>query len=176
MAHRFSESCVKSGLETEPYWRDVGTIDAFWQANIDLTDFVPKLDLYDNEWPIWTYAEIVPPAKFVHDEDGRRGMAISSLVSGDCIVSGSEVRNSLLFTGCRTHSFSALDYVVALPQVIVHRKAQLKNCVIDRGVIIPEGLVVGEDPVEDERWFRRTDAGIVLVTQDMLDARAAVLG
>ncbi len=99
MAHRFSESCVKSGLETEPYWRDVGTIDAFWQANIDLTDFVPKLDLYDNAWPIWTYSEIVPPAKFIHDEDGRRGSAVSSLVSGDCIVSGSEVRNSLLFTG-----------------------------------------------------------------------------
>ena len=99
MAHKFADSCVKVGLETEPYWRDVGTIDAFWQANIDLTDFVPKLDLYDNAWPIWTYAEIVPPAKFIHDEDGRRGMAVSSLVSGDCIVSGSEVRNSLLFTG-----------------------------------------------------------------------------
>ncbi len=106
MAHRFSESCVKSGLETEPYWRDVGTIDAFWQANIDLTDFVPKLDIYDNAWPIWTYAEIVPPAKFIHDEDGRRGSAVSSLVSGGCIVSGSEVRNSLLFTGVRTHSYS----------------------------------------------------------------------
>ena len=92
-------------METEAYWRDVGTIDAFWQANIDLTDFVPKLDLYDNDWPIWTYAEIVPPAKFIHDEDGRRGMAVSSLVSGDCIVSGSSVRNSLLFTGVRINSF-----------------------------------------------------------------------
>ncbi len=89
MAHRFSDSCVTSGHETEPYWRDVGTIDAFWQANIDLTDFVPKLDIYDNAWPIWTYAEVVPPAKFIHDEDGRRGSAVSSLVSGDCIVSGS---------------------------------------------------------------------------------------
>ena len=99
MAHKFADSCVMSGLETEPYWRDVGTIDAFWQANIDLTDFVPKLDLYDNAWPIWTYAEIVPPAKFIHDEDGRRGSACRSLVSGDCIVSGSAVSNSLLFTG-----------------------------------------------------------------------------
>ena len=170
MAHSFAESCVTSGLEDEPYWRDVGTIDAFWQANIDLTDFVPKLDLYDNSWPIWTYAEIVPPAKFIHDEDGRRGSAVSSLISGDCIVSGSEVRNSLLFTGCRTHSFSSLEYVVALPQVVVNRRAELKNCVIDRGVIIPEGLVIGEDPVEDAKWFRRTDNGIVLITQDMIDA------
>jgi glucose-1-phosphate adenylyltransferase len=154
----------------------VGTIDAFWQANIDLTDFVPKLDLYDNTWPIWTYAEIVPPAKFIHDEDGRRGSAVSSLVSGDCIVSGSEVRNSLLFTGVRSHSYSSLEYVVALPQVVVNRKARLKNCVIDRGVIVPEGLVVGEDPDEDGKWFRRSEGGIVLVTQDMLDVRAARLG
>jgi glucose-1-phosphate adenylyltransferase len=173
VAHRFADSCVKAGLEVEPYWRDVGTIDAFWQANIDLTDFVPKLDLYDNTWPIWTYAEIVPPAKFIHDEDGRRGSAVSSLVSGDCIVSGSEVRNSLLFTGVRSHSYSALDHVVALPYVTINQKAQLKNCVIDRGVTIPQGLVVGEDPVEDAKWFRRTDTGIVLVTQSMLDKRAA---
>ena len=176
MAHRFSESCVTSGLETEPYWRDVGTIDAFWQANIDLTDFVPKLDIYDNAWPIWTYAEIKPPAKFIHDEDGRRGSAVSSLVSGDCIVSGSAVSNSLLFTGCRTHSFSTLEYVVALPDVIVGRGAELRNCVIDRGVIIPENLVIGQDAVEDALWFRRTEAGVVLVTQDMLDARARKLG
>ncbi len=175
MAHRFADSCVRSGLETEPYWRDVGTIDAFWQANIDLTDFIPKLDLFDNSWPIWTYSEIVPPAKFIHDEADRRGMAVSSLVSGGCIVSGSEVRNSLLFTGCRTHSYSALEYVVALPYVDVARRARLKNCVIDRGVAIPEGLVVGEDPDEDAKWFRRTDSGIVLITQDMLDARARSL-
>ncbi|MBA3910897.1 MAG: glucose-1-phosphate adenylyltransferase, partial [Rhodobacter sp.] len=175
VAHKFADSCVTSGHETEPYWRDVGTIDAFWQANIDLTDFVPKLDLYDNAWPIWTYAEIVPPAKFIHDEDGRRGSAVSSLVSGDCIVSGSAVSNSLLFTGCRTHSYSSLEYVVALPQVIVNRKAQLKNCVIDRGVVIPEGLVVGVDPEEDTKWFRRSEGGIVLVTQDMIDARNKAL-
>lgn len=176
MAHRFSESCVTSGLETEPYWRDVGTIDAFWQANIDLTDFTPKLDLYDNAWPIWTYAEIVPPAKFIHDEEGRRGSAVSSLISGDCIVSGSEVRNSLLFTGCRSHSYSTLEYVVALPYVTVNRNAQLRNCVIDRGVVIPDRLVVGEDPDEDARWFRRSEGGVVLITQPMLDARAARLG
>lgn len=176
MAHRFSDSCVRSGLEKQPYWRDVGTIDAFWQANVDLTDFIPELDIYDNSWPIWTYAEIVPPAKFIHDEEGRRGSAISSLVSGDCIVSGSEIRNSLLFTGVRCHSYSSLEYAVALPYVNVSRKAQLKNCVIDRGVNIPEGLIVGEDPEEDARWFRRSDKGIVLITQDMLDIRAAKLG
>ncbi len=176
MAHRFSDSCVTSGHETEPYWRDVGTIDAFWQANIDLTDFVPKLDIYDNAWPIWTYAEVVPPAKFIHDEDGRRGSAVSSLVSGDCIVSGSEIRNSLLFTGVRSHSFSSLEHAVVLPYVTVNRSARLKNCVIDRGVVIPAGLVVGEDPEEDARWFRRSEGGITLITQDMLDARAARLG
>ena len=176
VAHKFSDSCVKSGLETVPYWRDVGTIDAFWRANIDLTDFVPALDMYDRAWPIWTYAEIVPPAKFIHDEAGRRGSAVSSLVSGDCIVSGTEVRNSLLFTGVKTHSFASLDHVVALPYVTVNRNATLKNCVIDRGVIIPDGLAVGDDAAEDAKWFRRTDSGIVLVTQPMLDARAAKLG
>ena len=176
VAHKFAESCVKAGLEQEPYWRDVGTIDAFWQANIDLTDFVPKLDIYDHTWPIWTYSELVPPAKFVHDSDERRGSAVQSLVSGDCIVSGGEVRNSLLFTGCRVKSYTTLDFVVALPKVIVNRKAELKNCVIDRGVIIPEGLVVGQDPDEDVKWFRRSENGIVLVTQDMLDVRARVLG
>ena len=176
MAHRFSESCVTSGLEKEPYWRDVGTIDAFWQANIDLTDFIPKLDLYDNAWPIWTYAEIVPPAKFIHDEDGRRGSAVSSLVSGDCIVSGAEVKNSLLFTGVRAHSFSTLEYTVLLPYVTVGRRCELSHAVVDRGVTIPEGLVVGADPDEDAKWFRRTEAGIVLITQDMLDRRAAALG
>ncbi|AXQ93285.1 glucose-1-phosphate adenylyltransferase [Cereibacter azotoformans] len=176
MAHRFSDSCVMTGLETEPYWRDVGTIDAFWQANIDLTHFTPKLDLYDREWPIWTYSQIVPPAKFIHDSERRRGMAISSLVSGDCIVSGSEIRSSLLFTGCRTHSYSSLSHVVALPHVTVNRKADLTNCVLDRGVVIPEGLVIGQEPEEDARWFRRSEGGIVLVTQDMLDARARALG
>ena len=176
VAHKFADSCVRSGLEKEPYWRDVGTVDAFWRANIDLTDFVPELDMYDNSWPIWTYSESVPPAKFIHDEDGRRGSAVSSLVSGDCIVSGSSVANSLLFTGVRTHSYSSLDYVVALPYAEIARSARLKNCVIDRGVMIPEGLIVGEDADEDAKWFRRTDSGIVLITQDMLNARAKAKG
>jgi glucose-1-phosphate adenylyltransferase len=173
MAHRFEESCVTTGLEQEPYWRDVGTIDAFWQANIDLTQFTPALDLYDTTWPIWTYSEIVPPAKFVHDEDGRRGLAVSSLVSGACIVSGSEVHNSLLFTGVRTHSYSLLQHVVALPYCEIGRKAELTNCVLDRGVKVPEGLVVGQDPKADAKWFNRTENGIVLITQPMIDAWSA---
>lgn len=175
-AHRFSDSCVQSGLETEPYWRDVGTIDAFWQANIDLTKFTPPLDLYDNSWPIWTYAESAPPAKFIHNEDKRRGMAVSSMVSGGCIISGSEIRESLLFTGVRSHSFSSLYQVVALPYVDVGREAKLSKCVIDRGVEIPDGLVVGEDPVEDAKWFRVSDSGVVLITKNMITARAAALG
>ena len=170
-AHRFSDSCVMTGHETRPYWRDVGTVDAFWQANIDLTAFIPDLDLYDNSWPIWTYSELVPPAKFVHDEDGRRGSAVQSMVSGGCIISGAEVKNSMLFTNTRLRSYSELDHAVLLPGAHVERSAQLTNCVIDSGVVIPEGLVVGEDPEEDARWFRRTDSGITLVTQPMLDRR-----
>lgn len=173
IAHRFTDSCVRSESEAEPYWRDVGTIDAFWEANIDLTDFIPALDLYDKNWPIWTYAEITPPAKFVHDEETRRGQATSSLVSGGCIVSGSKIDKSLLFTGVIVHSYSVLDGVVALPKVTVSRNASLKNVVVDRGVIIPEGLVVGEDPKEDARRFRRTDNGIVLITKPMIEKLGA---
>jgi glucose-1-phosphate adenylyltransferase len=169
VAHRFTKSCIRSSFESVAYWRDVGTVDAYWEANIDLTDITPELDLYDKEWPIWTYAEIKPPAKFVHDEDGRRGSAISSLVSGDCIVSGAALRRSLLFTGVRANSFSSLEEAVVLPEVVISRNAQLKKVVIDRGVVIPEGLVVGEDPEEDARRFRRTDKGVCLITQPMID-------
>ena len=169
VAHRFPESCVRSESEKEAYWRDVGTVDAYWEANIDLTDFVPALDLYDSEWPIWTYAEITPPAKFIHDENGRRGMAVSSLVSGGCIISGSRVDKSLLFTGVHAHSYSELEHVVALPYVQIRRGARLRKAVIDRGVEIPAGLVVGEDPELDARRFRRTDKGVCLITQSMID-------
>jgi glucose-1-phosphate adenylyltransferase len=169
VAHRFSESCVRSGFEAEAYWRDVGTLDAYWKANIDLTDVTPALDLYDMEWPIWTYGEITPPAKFVHDLDGRRGQAVSSLVSGGCIVSGASLRHSLLFTGVRAHSFASVDSTVVLPYAEIGRSARLRNVIVDRGVRIPEGLVVGEDPIEDARRFRVTDEGICLITQQMLD-------
>jgi glucose-1-phosphate adenylyltransferase len=170
VAHRFSDSCVMTGSEPRPYWRDVGTVDSFWRANIDLTDFEPELDIYSQDWPIWTYGEVTPPAKFIHDEEGRRGTAVSSMVSGGCIVSGSTVLQSLLFTGVHSHSYSHLEKVVALPYSIINRKARLTNVVLDRGVIIPEGLVVGEDPVEDARHFRVTENGVTLITQKMIDA------
>jgi len=172
VAHRFTRSCVRSENESQSYWRDVGTVDAYWEANIDLTDVVPALDLYDRNWPIWTYSELVPPAKFVHDEDGRRGKAVSSLVSGGCIISGAGVKNSLLFTGVRVNSYSRLEQAVVLPHVNIARSARLKRVVIDRGVEIPEGLVVGDDPELDAKRFRRTDSGICLITQPMLDKLA----
>ncbi|MHA6323859.1 glucose-1-phosphate adenylyltransferase [Roseivivax sp. CAU 1753] len=172
-AHRFTDSCVRANDDAPAYWRDVGTVDAFWKANLDLTTFSPDLDLWDTSWPIWTYSESVPPAKFIHDEADRRGLAISSLISGGCIISGSEIRESLLHTQVHTNSYSSLVRAVVLPYVYVSRKARLKNVVIDRGVHIPEGLVVGEDPVEDAKWFRVSDGGVTLITQDMLDARAA---
>lgn len=172
-AHPFERSCVRHAPEAPAYWRDVGTVDAYWQANIDLTGFTPELDLWDRQWPIWTYSESVPPAKFVHDEAHRRGSARSSLVSGGCIVSGTEIRNSLLFTQVHTNSYASLDHAVVLPYVEIERHAQLTNVVIDAGVTIPQGLVVGEDRHEDERWFRVTDRGITLITQAMLDRRAA---
>ncbi len=169
VAHHFSQSCVRSKKENGAYWRDVGTVDAYWAANIDLTDVVPELDLYDRNWPIWTFGEITPPAKFVHDSIERRGLATASLVSGGCIVSGSHVHRSLLFTGVHVHSYAAIDHTVVLPYVTVGRGAKLKNCVIDRGVNIPEDLIVGEDPEEDERRFRRSENGICLITQPMID-------
>jgi glucose-1-phosphate adenylyltransferase len=169
VAHPFSRSCVLSGLEKEPYWRDVGTVDAFWQANVDLTDFTPELDIYDTEWPIWTHQELTPPAKFIHNEEGRRGQAISSMVSGGCIISGSSLYRCLMFTGVRTHSFSQLEGVVAMPYVEIGRHARLTNVVIDRGVKIPRDLVVGEDPELDARRFRRTENGVCLITQAMID-------
>jgi glucose-1-phosphate adenylyltransferase len=169
VAHQFSRSCVRSEHEPRSYWRDVGTVDAYWSANIDLTDVVPELDLYDRSWPIWTYAEIAPPAKFVHDEETRRGEAVSSLVSGGCIVSGASLRRSLLFTGVHIHSHATVENAVILPYVDVGRHARLRNVVIDRGVRIPEGLVIGEDRDLDSRRFRTTAGGVCLITQPMVD-------
>ena len=168
-AHPFSRSCVTSSKEQKPYWRDVGTVDAFWQSNIDLTDFQPELDLYDHTWPIWTYSELTPPAKFIHDEKDRRGLAVSSMVAGGCIISGAQLSQCLLHTGVRANSYSELSGVVALPHVDIGRGARLKNAVIDRSVHIPEGLVVGEDPEKDAARFRRTANGVCLITQPMID-------
>ena len=172
VAHRFARSCVRSSMETTPYWRDVGTIDSYFAANIDLTDVVPELDLFDRDWPIWTYAPATAPAKFVHDQPGRRGMAVSSLVSGGCIISGSSLKRSLLFTGVRIHSYSTLDHAVILPEVEVGESVRLKNVVVDRGVRIPAGLVVGDDVELDAQRFRRSEQGVCLITQSMIDRLA----
>jgi glucose-1-phosphate adenylyltransferase len=169
LAHHFSRSCVRTNRQSHAYWRDVGTLDAYWRSNIDLTDVVPELDLYDRNWPIWTFAEIAPPAKFVHNKEGRRGQAISSLVSGGCIISGSTLLRSLLFTGVKLRSYSHIDDAVILPYVEVDRSVRLKKVIIDRGVRIPSGLVVGEDPVLDAKRFRRTEEGVCLITQPMID-------
>jgi glucose-1-phosphate adenylyltransferase len=168
-AHRFTHSCIRAAEEIGEYWRDVGTVDAYFEANLDLTDVVPKLDMYDREWPIWSDAIVAAPAKFVHDEDGRRGTAISSLVSNDCIVSGATVRRSLLFTGAKMGSYSSADEAVILPYCNIGRHARLSRVIIDSGVRIPEGLVVGEDPVLDARRFRRTESGVCLITKPMIE-------
>ncbi len=144
-------------------------MDAYWESNIDLTDITPALDLYDTDWPIWTYSELVAPAKFVHDEPERRGYAVSSLVSGGCIVSGTELRRSLLFTGVRTSSYSRIEEAIILPHVRVGRHVQLEKVVVDRGVVIPDGLVVGSDAALDASRFRRTERGVCLITQPMID-------
>jgi len=169
MAHRFTKSCVRAESEKEAYWRDVGTIDAYWEANLDLCEILPSLDLYEHDWPIWTHSEVTPPAKFVHDLEGRRGQAISSLVSGGCIVSGASIRRTMLFTGVRVNSFSNLEEAVVLPRVNIGRNAHLYKVIIDRGVTIPEGLVVGQDPVLDAERFRRSENGVCLITQPMID-------
>lgn len=168
VAHRFTNSCIRAAEEIEEYWRDVGTLDAYFEANLDLTDTVPKLNLYDRDWPIWTDAVVAAPAKFVHDEDGRRGFAVSSLVSGDCIVSGSEVHRSLLFTGVKIGSYSNVREAVILPYCNIGRGARLNRVIIDSGVRIPEGMIIGEDPELDARRFRVSEKGVVLVTRDMM--------
>ncbi|MDT0508357.1 glucose-1-phosphate adenylyltransferase [Novosphingobium sp. MMS21-SN21R] len=172
VAHRFTASCIRAAEEIEEYWRDVGTLDAYFEANLDLTDIVPKLDMYDRDWPIWTDQIIAAPAKFVHDEDGRRGMAISSLISQDCIVSGAIARRSLLFTGVKMGSFSECEEAVILPYCNIGRGSRLKRVILDSGVRIPEGLIVGEDPELDAQRFQRTESGVCLITKTMIDRLA----
>jgi glucose-1-phosphate adenylyltransferase len=170
-AHRMSHSCVRDSSDTEPYWRDVGTVDAYWEANIELTKVTPALNLYDGDWPIWTYQEQVPPAKFVFDDPGRRGLALDSMVSGGTIISGATVERSLLFTNVFVHSFSSIQDSVILPEVSVGRHSRLSRVVVDKGCELPEGLVVGEDAEEDARRFHRTESGVTLITPDMLGQR-----
>ncbi|MFO1285412.1 MAG: glucose-1-phosphate adenylyltransferase [Rubrivivax sp.] len=167
IAHPFEMSCVGQRPGHLPYWRDVGTIDAYWDANIDLTATDPQLNLYDTHWPVWTYQPQLPPAKFVHNQDDRRGVAVESLVSGGCIVSGSVYR-SVLFSSVRVHSYAAVNWSVLLPGVQVGRGARVTRAVLDRDCVIPDGLVIGEDAAADAARFHRTDHGITLVTRDML--------
>ena len=171
-AHPFSISAVTSDENEEPYWRDVGTIDAYWDANIDLTATDPKLNLYDKKWPIWTYQAQLPPAKFVHNQDDRRGMAIESVVSGGCIVSG-KVFRTVLFSSVRVHSYAEVNWSVLLPEVQIGRSARLTRAVIDRGCHIPDGMVIGEDAALDAERFHRSENGITLVTAEMLAKLAA---
>lgn len=168
-AHRFTKSCVRSEGEEEAYWRDVGTIDAYMEANLDLTTFDPALNMYDKEWPIWTYSELAPSAKFIHDEVGRRGAAVNSVVSAGCIVSGARVDQSLLFTNVYVHSYSSLKRAIVLPGVDIGEVCQLTNVIIDRGVKIPKGLAIGNDADLDGKRFYRTKSGVCLITQAMID-------
>ena len=154
-AHRFEDSCVKTTPDAEAYWRDVGTIDAYWAANLDLVRPTPSLDIYDPNWPIWTYQQQLPPAKFVFDDPDRRGVAVDSMVSGGCIISGAQLRRSLLFSSVRVNSYAQTCDAVVLPEVQIGRSARLNKVVIDRGVRIPENLVAGEDPELDRSEERR---------------------
>ncbi|GAC14199.1 glucose-1-phosphate adenylyltransferase [Aliiglaciecola lipolytica E3] len=155
--------------QREVYWRDVGTLDSFWTANMELVQPVPALNLYDKRWPIWTYQEQLPPAKFVWEEDNRRGAAINSVVSGGCIISGATVRKSVCFSNVRVHSYSVVDESVILPDVEIMRHCRIRRAIIDRGCIIPEGMVIGHSRQDDEaRGFRVTEKGVTLVTREML--------
>jgi glucose-1-phosphate adenylyltransferase len=166
-AQRFQDSCVGMN-DNRPYWRDVGTVDAYWEANIDLVHVTPDLNLYEDEWPIWTFQEQLPPAKFVFDDDGRRGMAVDSMVSGGCIISGSSVKGSLVFSNVRVHSFSSIEDSVILPDVVINRHVKLRRCVVDRRCVLPEGFTAGFDPEQDRKRFRVSERGITLITPGML--------
>ena len=158
--------------KAQSYWRDVGTVDAFWEANMEMVGIDPELNLYDRNWPIWTYQDQAPPAKFVFDDDGRRGMAVDSMVADGCIVSGGYVNHSLLFPQVQVHSYVHLRDAVVLPEVDIGRYCRLRKIIIDRGCVIPPGTVIGEDAEEDARNFYRTERGVVLVTREMLGQEA----
>jgi glucose-1-phosphate adenylyltransferase len=159
-----------------PYWRDVGTVDAYWEANIDLTTVTPELNLYDDSWPIWTYQEQLPSAKFVFDDEDRRGQALDSMVSGGCIISGGTVRRSLLFSNVQVRSYSRVDDSVILPNVDIGRHAHLNRVVVEKNCKIPEGLKVGFNRDEDSKQFYVTDKGITLITPEMLGQKIHYMG
>ncbi len=169
VAHRFGRSNGGSNSGPVGYWRDVSTLDAYFEASLDLTSVVPDLDLYDRSWPIWSVTDMRPPAKFVHDAKDRRGTAVASLVANGCIVSGARVARSLLSSDVRVNSFAELDRAVLLPGASVGRGARLRNVIVDARVRVPPGLIVGEDGELDSRRFRRTEKGVCLITQPMLE-------
>ena len=166
--HDFADSCVGIDKGDTPYWRDVGTIDAFWEANVELTKVTPELNMYDQEWPIWTHQEQLPPAKFVFDDPDRRGMAVDSLVSGGNVISGALVRRSLLFSSVHVHSKAVVEDSVILPKADIGEGARLRRVVVDKHCHIPPGTVIGFDPAADAKRFHVTAKGVTLVTPDML--------
>ena len=170
LAHALTSSAIYSAGQETPYWRDVGNIDAYWEANIDLCAVTPQLDLYDERWPIWTYQLQLPPAKLVFDDDQRRGSAVDSVISAGSVISGATVRRSVLSTQVRVSSYARVEDCVVLPRVHVGRHARLRKVVVDRGCVVPEGLVVGDDPDLDAKRFYRTQQGVTVITQSMLDA------
>ncbi|MGZ5049571.1 MAG: glucose-1-phosphate adenylyltransferase [Methylobacter sp.] len=160
---------LQSGEQS--YWRDVGTIDAYWMANMELIGVEPGMNLYSKTWPIWTYQEQTPPAKFVFDSDERRGLAVDSMVSGGCVISGAEVRHSLLFSNVRVNSYTTLINTIVLPEVDIGRHCRITKAIIEKGCCVPEGTIIGEDRAEDEKRFYVSPGGVVLVTPDMLGQR-----
>ena len=167
-ANIFAFPFMDGNTSASGYWRDVGTVDSYWEANINLAEIAPDLNLYDNNWPIWTYQDQLPPAKFAFDDEDRRGMAVDSLVSGGCLITGSTVRRSVLFSNVRVHSYSVVEDSVILPDVEIRHNCRIKRCVIDKGTVIPEGTVIGENREEDAKRFYVSEGGIVLVTPEML--------
>jgi glucose-1-phosphate adenylyltransferase len=181
-SHDFGRDIIPEAIETSTaaaypfrkadekiaYWRDVGTLDSYWKANMELCEIDPELNLYDRDWPIWTYQTQHPPAKFIFDDEGRRGEAIDSLVSGGCIISGARVKRSIIFFATRVGSYSRIKDSVILPKVSIGQNCRIKNAVIDKGCYIADGTVIGEDPVEDAKRFYVSENGIVLVTPEML--------
>jgi glucose-1-phosphate adenylyltransferase len=157
---------LQSGEQS--YWRDVGTIDAYWSANMELIGVKPNMNIYDKAWPIWTYQEQCPPAKFVFDDDDRRGEAVDSMISGGCIVSGAKVRHSLLFSNVRVNSYTTVEDTIVLPQVNIGRHCRITKAIIEKGCEVPEGTIIGENRADDEKRFHVSPGGVVLVTPDML--------
>jgi glucose-1-phosphate adenylyltransferase len=171
--HVHAYSFTDPATGEQAYWRDVGTLQAFWEANMELVSVSPQLNLYDKSWPIFTHQAQLPPAKFVFDDPDRRGEAIKSMVSGGCVVSGARVVNSLLFSGVTAKSYSLIDESVILPEVEIGRSCRIKRTIIDRGAKLEEGTIIGEDHDADrERGFRVTSSGLTLVTPDMLGQRS----